>query len=707
MILRFLAALLLLPSLALAQSLPAPSLNGANIIVAPTGASSTQTASLAALAAQQGVLLDTFHQAGDADDTASLTRAVAAGVPILLGAKTYTVNNFSTGSVSSFVLRGVPGRSIVQRTSASGSQFFQISAASVVIEGVTFDMNKASVTANQWGVFLGAGGQNIAVRNSVFKNNSGSLGSCLNLISTGPAAGGSFTLADNEITGCTFNPLYLASVSNGEVRGNYVHGNSTTGMYVLPWSSASPTNYASNILIRANRFASNTGAGLSMGSFAPPYAYTNPGAMDVLIAENTFQDNSGYQLGMGNVDRIAVVGNILSQSSSGVTAFGGIDCNARYLLVEANQLNFPSASYGIDCGGAVETTIRNNHITMGASGAAIDIGGAVNSQVIDNHVTVSGTGTAVTVLDMETDGSLNPFPFHASNVAVDGNDIILNGTGTSGIMVLDNAGATSGTLPIIVTGNRFVGQSSATAAQDITYRTSGAGIVVQGNTHNGSNGVAVSLNGNTDYVFETVYDYVQGDSTAGSVRSIVNSYVNTYGGATRILWVNVTAGGSGYTWSGQPLIVSGVVVGVRTNGTGTGCSGATTIAATDAGGGSGATFTVAVTPVLPSRKTITYRSAATAGNVIQLSGGFIGIGGTPAPILAPSGAYVTLTANVSGVTWGLVSGLPRASYASGSLPTCSSTYSGVQVTVTGSGSGKWDARCNGTSWIYSDGTTAP
>jgi hypothetical protein len=153
--------------------------------------------------------------------------------------------------------------------------------------------------------------------------------------------------------------------------------------------------------------------------------------------------------------------------------------------------------------------------------------------------------------------------------------------------------------------------------------------------------------------------------------------------------------------------VSGVVVGVRTNGTGTGCSGATTIAATDAGGGSGATFTVAVTPVLPSRKTITYRSAATAGNVIQLSGGFIGIGGTPAPILAPSGAYVTLTANVSGVTWGLVSGLPRASYASGSLPTCSSTYSGVQVTVTGSGSGKWDARCNGTSWIYSDGTTAP
>src|SRR4051812_36048454 len=62
--------------------------------VTATGAPTSTT--LAALAAQQGVLLDSFKQISDPDDTASLTRALTAGVPILLGPRVYSVHDFST-----------------------------------------------------------------------------------------------------------------------------------------------------------------------------------------------------------------------------------------------------------------------------------------------------------------------------------------------------------------------------------------------------------------------------------------------------------------------------------------------------------------------------------------------------------------------------------------------------------------------------------
>lgn len=708
--------LLVTPTGGTQQKLGDALVNSSGSSVIPTGAPTALP--LPTVASQQGVLLDAFKVAGDPDDTAAMTRAVAAGMPILLGPKTYTINNFNSGAgAPNFTLIGVRGKSVIQRTSASGSNFFTVASAVVSIDGVTFDSNKAVVTANQWGVLFSAGGQAITISNSVFKNNSGSLGSCLALLSTGPGAGGSFKLSKNEITGCTFNPLYLASVSNGDVEGNYIHDNTTTGMYVLANGSASSTNYSTNINIRGNRFITNSGSGLSMGSFAPPYAYANPAATYVLVEDNLFQDNSGYQLGFVNTQHTNAIGNHLVQSASGVATAGGIDCNAQYFLIEGNDLSFPSAGYGIDCGGAVEATVRNNNVSMGARGAAIDIGGAVNSQALNNHVNVSGTASGVVIYDLETDGSLNPFPFHTSNVAVSNNDIILNGASTFGVQVLDNAGATSGALPVTITGNRFVGQSSAVSAQDISYFTAGTGITVQGNTHNGSSGVSVVLNGSTDYVFDTVYDLIQGDSTAGSVRGIVNGYVNTYNGGTKILWVNVTAGGSGYTaatvltpsggctWTGSALISSGVIVGVRTNSNGASCSSGTTITASDTGGGTGATFTVSVTPTLPARKAIQYRTAATNGNVVQTGGGAIGIGGAPGPMFVIGGPYLALTANGGGTQWQLTSDIPQPVVAIGNLPTCTSSYNGATVNITGSTTSKWQARCNGTNWLWPDGTT--
>lgn len=668
-----------------------------------------------------GTPIEAYHQAGDADDTAALTRAVAAGGAILCGPRTYTINNFSTGAVANFILRGVKG-CVIQRTSASGSNFFTVSATNVIIDGVTFDSNKASVSANQWGVLLPQGGQTISISNSVFKNNSGSLGSCLALLSTGPAAGGSFVLRNNEITGCTFDPLFLASVSNGDVEGNYVHDNSTSGAFVLSNGAASGSNYATNILIRGNRFLKNTGAGLTMGSFAPPYVYGIPAATWLTVTGNLFQDNGAYQIGLTNADHVSIIGNQISQSSSGVSTSGGIDCNARYSLIEANDLSFPSAAFGIDCGGALEPTIRNNNVNMGNGGAAIDVGGVQNGQVLNNHVSVAGNGKAVVIFDMETDGANNPFPQHTSNVTVQNNDIILDGTTALGVLTEDDAGATAGALPVRVLGNRFIGIHSATASQDVMYFSDGPGIVVQGNTHNGVSGVAVVLNGSTDYVFETVYDFVQGDSTAGSVRSLISSFVNTYNSATHILWVLPTAGGSGYTnattlsanggctWAGTPLISGGVIVGVRTTANGNSCSAGTTITATDSGGGSGATFSVGVAPRLPAGKVIQYRASATNGNVVQTSGGAVSINGTPGPIPVANGYFLTLQANSTGLVWQVIANPSLSSFTVATLPTCNASYvkSTVLVTdasaptyngtLTGGGGSVVTAICDGVNW---------
>lgn len=689
--------------------------------VTPTGAPTAIP--LPTLASQQGVLLDAFKVAGDPDDTASMTRAVAAGVPILLGPKTYTINNFSSGgSASNFTLIGVRGKSIIQRTSASGSNFFTVGSATISIDGVTFDSNKAVVTANQWGVLFSAGGQTINISNSIFKNNSGSLGSCLALLSTGPGAGGSFKIDKSEITGCTFNPLYLASVAHGVVSNNYIHDNTTTGGIVQANGAASSTNYSTDIVFAANRVYNNTGTGLALGSFAPPYVYGTPAATFIsIVAGNVFQDNGGYQLGFVNTQQVLLDSNQFVQSTSSVSTSGGIDCNSQYFMIQNNNVSMPSASYGIDCGGATEPNIRNNTVTMGARGAAIDVGGAQNGAVSNNHISVAGTAAAVIIFDVETDGNLVPFPYHVSNVNVQNNDILLSGASSVGIQTYDDAGAISGSLPINVFGNRFVGTGGANSPQDVNFFSSGTGILIQGNTHNGLSTVPIALNGSTDYVFDNVYDGFSGDATTGAVRSIVNGYIGTYNAGTKILYVTPTAGGTGYTaattltpsggctWTGSALISSGVIIGVRTTFVGATCSSGTTIAAADSGGGSGATFAVSVTPTLSSRKILQYKGSA--GNVVALSGGAIGISGAISPIMVQNGYYLNLVGNGGGTGWVLSAPPPQSTFTSLNIPTCSATYNGVWSLVTdaltpvyggtlvGGGAVRAPVVCNSTNWL--------
>jgi Right handed beta helix region len=678
--------------------------------ITPTGASAPLT--LPALAAQQGVLWDAYKLGTDPDDTLALGRAVTAGKPILCGPKTYTVNNFSSSSVTNFTLIGVPG-CIVQRTSASGANWVTINTANVYIAGVTFDSNKASVTANQWGVLLPAAGQTVAIRNSVFKNNSGTLGACFALLSTGPGAGGSFVFDGNEVTGCASQGAYFGSVTNGRITNSYFHDNAAFGAFVGAYLTASSTNYLSDVLISNNRIFRNVN-GVSIGGIAPPYVYGTPAAVGVNVVNNLFEDNTASALIMQG-DHMLATSNRFRQSAPGVTVNTAIDSNSRYTLIANNAITYAGSSYGIDTGGSVDSQILANRVTV-TSGTALNSGGSQNCTVRNNTLNVSGTAHAVTVYDVDTDGSGNPFPNHTSALDIENNVINLSGASAAGLALFDDAGGASGALPVIFANNQFT--SSGTSSNSaISYMAGGAALTLGNNTWNGSVSTFVNPNGSNDIVLGDVFDSVSTSGGASAtIRAVLTSIVNTYNAGGSILWVMPSAGGANYTaattlaasggctWTGTALISQGVIVGVRTNTVGTSCSGAT-VSATDTGGGTGATFTATNTPSVLSNRRIQLTSGSVT-SVLQGSGGAVSLSPGNAILLqvhSTSGQVITLVGN-GGTKWEATVNLFPI-IAVGSLPTCNAAASGAFVNVTGSTSSKWQAKCNGTNWLWPDGTT--
>ena len=697
-----------------------PSYSGAT--VTPTGAPTALANS--ALAAQQGVLLDAFKVSSDADDTASMTRAVAAGVPILLGPRTYAINNFNTGAVSSFVLRGVPGLSVIQRTAASGSQFFAIGAASVVIDGVTFDMNKAAVTANQWGVFLGAHSQTVSISRSVFKNNSGSLGVCLTIQTNAAFDGGSFNISDNEISGCVApvgGALYLASASHGVVSRNFVHDNTASGIFAQTNGTVTSSNYLTDVLIAHNRVERNSGQGISVGGYPIPFVYATalPPATHVTVDSNLLTDNALYQV-LAQGDYINITNNQAGQSSPSVVIYGGLVGPGRYGIVANNIVAFSGVPWGIDWGGGIEMTISGNTVTMD-QGAAMNVGASTNLVAVNNHLIVSGTAQAMTSENYEQGGGV-PLPSYTSGSVIENNTFDLTGTGTAGLVMRDNSGGSPGMISTSVRNNKFNGTGAGVnSGQAITWLGASASLTIDGNLYNGRNFQGVDPQPNGDVLFDLVYcgGLITGITSTNPVRSIVPLFLGLYGGGGSIIYVMPDAGGSGYTaatvltasgsgggsgWTGKAMIIGGVIIGVRTTALGSGYAGTVTVTATDSGGGSGATFTVGNNPGLPTGAKITY--LANTPHLLQRTGGIFTIASNgPFQMASYSEIILQAPSTGTGLTGWNVVAFETPTFPIGSLPTCDLASTSARIFVSGSVSGKWQAECNGTAWIAPDGAT--
>lgn len=650
----------------------------------------------------------------------AMDTAAADGKALYLPAGTYIVNNTGTATTGSLVMYGDPGLTIIKRTAATGSGFLNIQYPNVYIKGVTFDMNKAAVTADQWGVFFAISDQNVFLEKCVFKNNSGTLGCGLALInSAGVTSGGSVNIINCEITGNTWNALYIGTKRNVRIVNNDIHDNTGTGLRVGAYLTASSTNYSTNVLISGNRMINNY-LGSGIGGFGAPYNFSvNPPVINTRIEHNHYEDNYVNTTLQGHY--LDFMNNSILQTSSSVSMNAAIFANMEHGSIKFNRIKTITATWGIDKGGSYDIATHGNDITMNA-GNCLNVGGTKDCTVYQNNVLASaatGSVFACTVLNMEGDGAGTPFPTVCSNLRIFKNEFFMDGAASRGLGLFDNAGGYPGCLPTQFTDNNFRTTNSASGFYAIDATATGAALYINGNSLNGTKTTFVNPNGANDIVYDQWATDIQtftGSTT--NIRSIITQFQSTYGAATSILYVTPSNGGSGYTaatvltangttggsgWTGTANIIGGVIVGVRTLTKGTGYTGTITVTASDTGGGTGAVFTVTTFPAQLANREITI-SSSSVDNIILGGGGYVGLNPN-APVYMPAnnGRYKLRSRGSNGWSIGPENGM-WPSIAIGSLPTPSATLSGAFVNVTGAPSGKWLARCNATHWVWSDGT---
>jgi hypothetical protein len=696
--------------------------------VTATGAPTSTT--LAALAAQQGVLLDSFKQISDPDDTASLTRALTAGVPILLGPRVYSVHDFST-SVSTFILKGVPGRSIIQRNGATNptGSFFAITSKTVIIDGVTFDANKAVVSSNQWGVILSGGGQNVSIKHSVFEHNSGNIGACLIILGTGITAGGSFNISENEVTDCTLQAVYIGGATNGIINDNWVHDVTGFGIFVGNNSG----NPAQDIGISRNHVFRSNSTGISVGGIASPFVFGTPSAINVQVSNNFLQDNIQYGISLEG-DYCDAIGNVIDQSSPSVHVLGAIDTLGRFGKIQNNTVVFSGITFAIDIGGSQAFLVTGNSVTMD-QGSAYNTGGNVGTVVRDNIANLSGTAFGVTNYAIEGTGSGQTFPNRSSSTVIENNTFNMVGSGTVGIAMFDNAGggvngAGIAATPNSIDGNHFnVSGSGSGPFQDIHLLNEAAHSILLGpnNTHN--NGHVLFSDPVSGSPSDIQFDYVnfggtiQGISSTNAIRSFVTRDIETYGSGGSVISITPSNPGTGYVQAtttititgtgctGQvatPQVNQGNLIGVRLSNGGSGCSGTVTATATDTSGGSGAVLVVQSVPVMPDLATINYISPTQ--HLLQASGGFVGLQpGIPLALSTVNGP-VQLQVSYGGTAWRVIGYTPGA-FTVAQLLTCNTAAKGALAyvtdataptfggTITGGGTVRIKAQCDGTNWL--------
>jgi hypothetical protein len=662
-----------------------------------------------------GKLVDNFKLRTDPDDTLAFARAIAAGEPVVLGARTYSISslNIDASTTHLTIFGAAPGQSAIQRIGNSSSAFIQIASAYVTLDGVTFDMNKARVTANQWGVLITSDcAQQITVRRCRFVNNSGTLGCGLGIIGKNPTTVGSIDISDNEISECVWGAMYLASIGNAVVRNNYIHDNAGAAIYCSSWQTASSTNYSSDVLFTNNRI-SRCRNGIQCGGIAPPYIYGTPSAVRCKMIANDLQDITSYGL-VAQGDYIDTIANKIDQSAPNVPVFAAIGYTGRWGSITDNQINYSGSSYCIDVGGCQGIHISDNTI-YATSGVAINIGGTTNCHAVNNFIWTQLN--AILAYEVEADGTYVPFPYFCSGLVIDGNNITMDGGSSRGILTLDNPGGRRGAVPIRITGNHFQNVNGSSLQWCISCIGGGAALSLGGNTQGGLSYGFSNPNGNGDIIAYDVWDeVVTYAGAAKTIRSVLPPLINTYGCGTinSILWTFPTSGGSGYSsattlrahgteggsgWTGIPLISQGVIVGVRTTAHGSGYKGAVTITAIDSGGGHGATFEVGNVLYLPIRKLRVSSSGVIS--VLRASGGSVSLAGVT-PIILTTSTPISLTAQSN--QWVPDPVAPVASFAVESLLRPSPDNAGAIVYVTDSTTGKWMARSNGKSWVWPDGT---
>lgn len=531
------------------------------------------------------VTIESFGAVGDGvtDDTAAFVLALASGLPLLLGGRTYIVNGvlFAAGPVA---VVGVSGATTVRRVQASGvGGWISFGGTSCAVSGVTFDagglagddapcvqVTAACLSARFIGcAFLHCGGATQGT------------GLVLNC-----AAG-----AQHSVQGCV-------------AQGNGLHGIAASGSGLVSVLDARcQGNGGNGIVVGAGvgmRLAGNVCSGnqngISVGNWTaggPPLS----GASSCSIAGNVCAGNAQWGLAVAAFGA-AVMDNVVQ--SNGTTAFGG-GMLARVAMSRVSGNIVEAGAVGLDCRGSSGSLMVGNHVSN--AGVGMLAGGCSNVRIGENFL--AGNDWGILICGIEPSVSLVP----TGAVTVERNWIGFSAAVGGGICVQD------GSPSVAVCGNSFNGSGSALASQAMWLHT-GSGIV-EGNSWNNVGQFQISaseVNGQSALVLPEVADDVLVTSAPPDIGAVLTQHqVDTLG---QVTFLQVTSGGGGYTAASvtitgagngaaaQAVVAGGAVVWlVVTNpGSGYGAIGASVQVAIEGDGAGAAGMGFVGLPVIAGRR---------------------------------------------------------------------------------------------------------
>lgn len=587
-------------------------LDASRFTVTPAGAPlSLPLASLLA----EAVAVESFGAKGDglSDDTAAIGAALAAGVPLRFGPKTYLVSGPLSMGGEAVALLGVPGRTVIRRNGqAGGGAWLTLSAASVFIHGITFDAN-AAISADTYAVLISPPCTRALIEASAFTGAGGpTLGSGLVLAASDP------TLVQYEVRACEFygnanHGLWGQAVYGVLVEGCRAHDNGGYGI-VIDYADPALVEKLHACRVIGNR-AWNNARGISIGNFnetntnPPVWGNANPDALSILVANNLCHDNTVYGIAVAGW-WIAVIGNLCTDN--GVTGGAGLLVNAAYSHIAANTLVWQSpgaAAFGIDAGGSIHTEIAGNFISGPAIG--INPGGSTNVRVFGNRI--QGTGAwAITVNNVESSANGQTFGIPCTNLEISGNWI--GYSEGAGIALRD------GPQNVAIRHNRFFGSGNASLAEALYVATDT--VIIEGNSWNDTTlyvqNPEVTGSGPQTLVFPDLLDRIMITATAGPIVSMISASQAQMGSG--IGFIKVLAPGSGYTTAtvsiggpgtgagAEAILAGGAVIGIRLTaaGSGYGAIGAS-VPVSISGDGSGAEAIAYVAAPVPNDRALLTR----------------------------------------------------------------------------------------------------
>jgi hypothetical protein len=641
-----------------------------------------------------------------------LEAAIAAGLPIRLGPKTYVVDGpLSLSSATCLTLIGVPGQTILRRlTQGSGANWITLTASLVHIEGIIFDAN-ASLTGSGNGVMIAASCVRSTFERCAFTN--AVAGNGLVFSTSDPV------FARHAVIGCeaygNSNGISCVAADGLTVSACHLHDNTVAGLYV-DYVDANHVIKTRLTTIVGNQCWNNE-IGIVVGDYATSYAtpatITNQtaDATICLVSSNICHDNTEYGI-VSQGYNILVHGNVVYNNGGSNPNNGGILCNSWASSI-TNNIVTNHQGFAIDAGAANFTTISGNLITTSRIG--INAGGAQEPRIIGNSI-ANTNYYAIVIYNNETNASGSPIGVPSVDVSITDNTIDMP-SGGGGILLID------GPQKVQVARNNFITAPSGDISLCLLPLTNT--VTIEDNLLNGSPSVFFSdpsvpgsgnFSGLRSLIYPDVIDAVSIQSNSGAVQSLRSLNATNYD--DYVTFVSLTAGGNAYSSAptvsftggggsgatATAFITNGAVIGFRMVSLGSGYTSAPTVTLSG-GGGSGASAIAYIGIPVPANRRIRVFCAVP----VQWA-----VAGTNPPQFTGSGVAITTPAN-SEIEWvGRNAGWYASRYqqtdyvqpgSDGSV-TLTTPAGDVRIYPSGTGVVRWvsDTQATGCSTMVGSGT---